>query len=195
MILVPPHIYLFAQLPFAIYRLETRCSLFLLIHCVSVYTLLPLHLALTCSCVESPSFVSVLTFALHSPSLLLMCSPHTHLMMRADMDGNTNDPRWTQILSCFKAGGFRQYPFLALTCWRRRGWRFSLHRGFMGFMTPVPSSYLSLHWHVSHRLELAGEENKQITRKQTQQLISMKWNEENAFSSMQTEWVRGKGRE
>ncbi len=40
-------------------------------------------------------------------------------------------------------------------------------------MTPVPSSYLFLYWHFSHWLELAGEENKQITRKQTQQLISM----------------------
>ena len=57
---------------------------------------------------------------------------------------------------------------------------------------PFPGSYLSLHWHVSHWLELAGEENKQITRKQTQRLISMKWNEENVFSSMRAQWASGK---
>lgn len=43
----------------------------------------------------------------------------------------------------------------------------------MGFMTLSPSSYLYILWLFSHWPELAGEENKQITGKQTQQLITM----------------------
>lgn len=88
-------------------------------------------------------------------------------MMLADMDGNTNDPWWTQILSSFKAPGFRQYPLPYSNALEEEGPGFRTTLEFYGIYDPVPSSYLSLHWHISHWLELAGEENKQITRKQT----------------------------
>lgn len=105
-------------------------------------------------------------------SCLLMW-PFTHLQVLVDMDGNTNDPSWAPLLSCFKPGDILQYPFLAPTCRKRWGQGFSLHLAFMGFMTLFPSSYLHNLWLFSHRLELAGMENKQIMEKQTQQLITM----------------------
>lgn len=44
---------------------------------------------------------------------------------------------------------------------------------YMGFMTLVPRSDLFLYWLFSQWLELASEENKQITKKQVKHLISI----------------------
>lgn len=61
-------------------------------------------------------------------------------------------------------------------------------RFYTGFMTLVPRSDLSHHWLFSHWVELASKENKQITRKQIQHLISMYWHGESAFSRILAEW-------
>lgn len=118
--------------------------------------------------------VSILTFALHSPPLLFM-RPLTHLVMLADMDGNTNDPWWTKILSCCKAGGFRQFPSFAFLL-EKEGPEFLTHVALWD-LWPRP---LQLPLQLSYWQKLAGEENKQITRKQTQHLISTQWHDASA---------------
>lgn len=70
--------------------------------------------------------------------LTCTCEPLTCLPIPADMDGNTNDPWWNQILSCFKAAGFRQYPRLAPECWSGRGRGFLSTSGFYGIYDPSP---------------------------------------------------------
>lgn len=81
--------------------------------------------------------------------------------MLADMDGNTNDPWWTKILSCFKALGFRQFPFLASVL-EKEGLEFLTHWRFMVFMTPSPAA-------ISPSLLLAriSRQGKQTNYKET----------------------------
>lgn len=49
---------------------------------------------------------------LASCSCLLLMWPFTHLQVLVDMDGNTNDPSWAPILSCFKPGDICSILFL-----------------------------------------------------------------------------------
>lgn len=98
----------------------------------SLFTLsLPLHLGVPGWPSKSVGIGSVLC------SCLLMW-PFTHLQVLVDMDGNTNDPSWAPLLSCFKPGDIFAVSFSCSNVQEKVEPGFLTTSGFHGIYDPFP---------------------------------------------------------